>query len=336
MAFAAWRRQQKTYGDGLVIESRQVELALGAVQSLCRWTRSIRTSFIDWLARLWEMAYRRHLPARLDLLRWEGHHPQWYGGYNCMNYHSFCMQNPDQMMFHMRTTNGGTYIIDHNAIEKLDTKTDSTISNMTYPYCILRKISHHFAQYYQTVLPFRNRIEDGGVRHRVGCDCLWHSEEADSEECFGHYETSSRLFPSFSPDGKWLYYCVTDSCTMPDSMLPSAMPLCVPFDAATGTIHQPADTIVNNTVHSSSFQNLSRWTLSDVHAYSLRTVPDLAQGRRSRDGSSEAMAQPRMDISTVNSNDTEKLSLLEQQQPLGGFQQPPRQRTLHIGHLPHR
>jgi hypothetical protein len=52
---------------------------------------------------------------------------------NCMNCHSFCMQNPDKMLFHMRGKNGGTYLIDGNKIEKLNTKTDKTISALVYP-----------------------------------------------------------------------------------------------------------------------------------------------------------------------------------------------------------
>ena len=55
-------------------------------------------------------------------------------GYNCINCHSFCMNDPNQMMFHMRATHGGTYVIQDEKISKLNTKTEQTISNMTYPY----------------------------------------------------------------------------------------------------------------------------------------------------------------------------------------------------------
>ena len=55
-------------------------------------------------------------------------------GYNCVNCHSFCNGNPDRMMFHMRADNGGTYIVSDGEIEKLKTKTDQTVSNLTYPY----------------------------------------------------------------------------------------------------------------------------------------------------------------------------------------------------------
>ena len=55
-------------------------------------------------------------------------------GYNCINCHSFVGGNPEQMMFHMRASNGGTYIVQDSQIERLNTQTDQTISNLTYPY----------------------------------------------------------------------------------------------------------------------------------------------------------------------------------------------------------
>ena len=54
-------------------------------------------------------------------------------GRNCVNCHSFCMQNPDKMLFHMRETYPGTLLIDGDKIEKLNTKTEQTISSLVYP-----------------------------------------------------------------------------------------------------------------------------------------------------------------------------------------------------------
>lgn len=55
-------------------------------------------------------------------------------GYNCINCHSFCQDDLEQMLFHMRAIHDGTYMIKGNSIEKLWTKTDHTTSNMTYPF----------------------------------------------------------------------------------------------------------------------------------------------------------------------------------------------------------
>ena len=54
-------------------------------------------------------------------------------GRNCVNCHSFCMQNPDKMLFHIRETYPGTILVDGDKIEKLNTKTEQTISSLVYP-----------------------------------------------------------------------------------------------------------------------------------------------------------------------------------------------------------
>ena len=54
-------------------------------------------------------------------------------GNNCMNCHSFCMRNPEKLLFHMR---GDLllYLIDRwNRVEKLNTKTDQPLSPLVYP-----------------------------------------------------------------------------------------------------------------------------------------------------------------------------------------------------------
>ncbi|MDR0994825.1 MAG: hypothetical protein LBL81_00885, partial [Tannerella sp.] len=54
-------------------------------------------------------------------------------GKNCMNCHSFCMQDPQRMIFHTRALYAGTMLIDSGRIEKLNTKTPQTISALVYP-----------------------------------------------------------------------------------------------------------------------------------------------------------------------------------------------------------
>ena len=53
--------------------------------------------------------------------------------HNCMNCHSFPMQNPDKMVLHMRAVHGGTYVIDGSEIEKLEGKVDDEIPSLVYP-----------------------------------------------------------------------------------------------------------------------------------------------------------------------------------------------------------
>lgn len=54
--------------------------------------------------------------------------------HNCMNCHTFNQQDPKSMLLHMRAVNAGTLLIHDGMMEKLNTKTDSTISALVYPY----------------------------------------------------------------------------------------------------------------------------------------------------------------------------------------------------------
>jgi len=131
-------------------------------------------------------------------------------GNNCMNCHSFCMQNPEKMLFHMRETYSCTLLIDGDRVEKLNTKTDQTLSPLVYP-------SWHPSGKYvafsvnKTKQAFhmndRNRVEvfdsasDVVVydtqKHEIVTSPLLSSE--------GAFET----FPTFSPDGKYLLYTLS-------------------------------------------------------------------------------------------------------------------------------
>jgi len=127
---------------------------------------------------------------------------------NCVNCHSFCMQNPEKMLFHMRATYPGTMIVDGGKIEKLNTKTPETISPLVYP-------SWHPSGKYvafsvnKTQQSFhsnnRNRIEVYDLESDVVVYDVEKHEIVTSSRLSGReaFET----FPTFSPDGKSLYYC---------------------------------------------------------------------------------------------------------------------------------
>ncbi len=53
--------------------------------------------------------------------------------HNCMNCHSFNAGDPDQMMFHMRASYGGTLVKNKDEVRFIDTKSDHTRSSGAYP-----------------------------------------------------------------------------------------------------------------------------------------------------------------------------------------------------------
>ncbi len=131
---------------------------------------------------------------------------------NCMNCHSFSSHNSDIMMFHMRAQNSGTIIFRDDKLEKVNTKTDRTLSAGVYPSWhpqgqYIAFSVNNIVQMFHSVS--RNRIDvidtlsdvvlyDVARRQISTCPSLSTGE---------NFET----FPSWSPDGKHLYYCSAKS-----------------------------------------------------------------------------------------------------------------------------
>lgn len=180
-------------------------------------------------------------------------------GYNCINCHSFCMNDPNQMMFHMRATYGGTYVIQNQRINKLNTKTEQTISNMTYPYWhpsgnFITTSVNDIKQFFHSVKEKKMEVfdlESDVVVYDV------HNKEILSKASFitkDHFET----FPAFSPDGNWLYFCTAPAQTMPDNYDKIRYHLCrVAFDAEKKEFVMPIDTLVKADSLSSTLPRIS-------------------------------------------------------------------------------
>ena len=129
-------------------------------------------------------------------------------GGDCMNCHTYCNYDPSKMVFHVRAAFGGTMLINEGAIEKLNTKTDSTISALVYPYW---HPSGDFIAFSvnKTLQAFYNHdpnrievydLESDVVVYNVKTNEIAWSPLTKAEDRF-------ETFPSFSPDGKWLYFC---------------------------------------------------------------------------------------------------------------------------------
>ena len=130
------------------------------------------------------------------------------GNGNCLNCHTTCNGDPSKSVFHARATFGGTILTDGDAIEKLNTKTDSTISALVYPQWhpsgdLVAFSVNKTLQVFHNADPNRIEVYDEASdvvvynihTHKIAFSSL--TRAAD------RFET----FPSFSPDGKWLYFC---------------------------------------------------------------------------------------------------------------------------------
>lgn len=137
-------------------------------------------------------------------------------GYGCMNCHSFCGQNPEKMLFHLRSDYGGTYIIEEGQIKKLNTKTPQTISALVYPSWhpsgnFVAFSVNDTKQMFHTTDPNRVEVMDYAsdvVIYDVKRKQIVSSPLLSSATAF-------ETFPTFSPDGRTLYFCSADSVSIP-------------------------------------------------------------------------------------------------------------------------
>lgn len=139
-------------------------------------------------------------------------------GGNCMNCHTYLNGDPSKMVFHARASFGGTVVINEGEIEKLNTKTDSTISALVYPYWhpsgdyvafSVNKTFQSFHNHDPNRIEVYDEASDVVVYNVRTKEIAW-SPLTKSEDRF-------ETFPTFSPDGKWLYFCSAEAVTpMPD------------------------------------------------------------------------------------------------------------------------
>jgi hypothetical protein len=167
--------------------------------------------------------------------------------YNCMNCHSFCMQNPEMMLFHYRATYAGTMFLNGDTIEKLNTKTPKTMSALTYPSWhpsgkyVAFSVNNTKQAFHTTD---RNRIEVYDLASDVAVYDVNRHEIVTAPQLFS--KKAFETFPTFSPDGRTLYFCSADSTEMPQNYTSVKYSLCaISFDPKTRRFGAQVDTLYN-------------------------------------------------------------------------------------------
>ena len=139
---------------------------------------------------------------------------------HCINCHNYQNYSTRQMLFHVRAQHGGTIIIRDGKAEKVQIKGDSILTAGVYP-------SWH---------PTRNLVafstnktgQAFHIYHKEKIEVLDEASDlllydADSNEVSLVLADSTKYetFPCWSPDGKWLYYCVAEE---PEGEAAAAIP----------------------------------------------------------------------------------------------------------------
>jgi len=194
---------------------------------------------------------------------------------NCVNCHSYCNRSPDKMLFHARAEFGGTVMILDDVPEKLNTKTDATISALVYPYWhpsgrYVAFSTNATNQNFFSHDPNRIEVYDSAsdvVVYDVQHHCIAFSPLTKSDNAF-------ETFPTFSPDGRYLYFCSAQAVSpMPERYREVKYSICrIDFNADDMTFGDRVDTLFSApaTGKSASFPRISpdgRYLAFTLHEY---------------------------------------------------------------------
>lgn len=126
----------------------------------------------------------------------------------CINCHSYQNYKTDNMLFHVRLSNGATVLVNDGKVSKVNLKRDYTISAGVYPSWhptakLVAFSTNTTRQAFHT--QNHNKIEV----YDEASDLILYDIEKDSVSVISADSTLLEVYPTWSPDGKYLYYCKT-------------------------------------------------------------------------------------------------------------------------------
>lgn len=128
---------------------------------------------------------------------------------NCINCHSFNQNDPERFLIHIRGSRGGTYIVEDGEITRNDLKIESMPGGATYPswHPGGRYIAFSSNQVRQS---FYSHSEKSIEVYDLVSSLIIYDREKNEILNITDQDTTSYLqtFPSWSPDGKYLYFCM--------------------------------------------------------------------------------------------------------------------------------
>ena len=123
----------------------------------------------------------------------------------CINCHSYQQGNPDRMQMHARLNHGGTLILMDGKPTKVNLKTDSTISAGVYPswhptLSLIAYSTNKTLQMFHTLDVNKVEVLD------AESDIILYDITKNKVHIVENRKDEFEVFPSWSPDGRWLYY----------------------------------------------------------------------------------------------------------------------------------
>ena len=133
----------------------------------------------------------------------------------CINCHSYQNYKTDNMLFHVRLSNAGTVIVNDGKVSRVNMKRDYTISGGVYPSWhptekLVAFSTNLTRQAFHTSHPNKIEVYD------LASDMILYDVETDSVQVVSNDSTLLEIYPTWSPDGKYLYY--GKSVPLPEEM----------------------------------------------------------------------------------------------------------------------
>jgi hypothetical protein len=124
----------------------------------------------------------------------------------CINCHSYKNHKTDNMLFHMRQGYGGTMIVNNGELKKIDLKIDETISAGVYPAWhptqnLIAFSTNKTGQSFHTKDLNKIEVQD------TESDLILYDVDKNEVSIITELEDELEVFPTWSPDGKKLYFC---------------------------------------------------------------------------------------------------------------------------------
>ena len=124
----------------------------------------------------------------------------------CINCHSYQNYKTDNMLFHVRLSNGGTVLVNDGKVSKVNMKRDYTISSGVYPAWhptakVIALSTNKTRQGFHTADPNKIEVYD------MASDMILYDIATDSVIVVSADTTLLEVYPTWSPDGRYLYYC---------------------------------------------------------------------------------------------------------------------------------
>lgn len=168
-------------------------------------------------------------------------------GNKCMNCHTYASQDPKTSMFYVRGDGGGAILNNDGKLRKLSLKRPDMVSGSVYFGFAPSRRYVVFST--NVIIPAfhsqaSKRLEVFDTKSDVYVADLQSEKFIDSPLLADSMQVET--FPTFSPDGKYIYYCSAARIDSIGALKSQRYSLCrVAFDEQNGTIGTQVDTVYN-------------------------------------------------------------------------------------------